>query len=159
MENINEPILTIRPKFSAIMFFLNKYFATLIAIIFLMVITIKANLTIYFIVFIAIYLGYIVIKLITNNRKYNNIAYLFYNDKIIVLNRNRRGEDFVVTYDSIVDILMYQNYMQKFTDIGDLVVKLDDRKFMGKTLSLISIGEYKNTVKEIYNVIYNNEEE
>lgn len=159
MENINEPILTIRPKFSAIMFFLNKYFATLIAIIFLMVITIKANLTIYFIVFIAIYLCYIVIKLITNNRKYNNIAYLFYNDKIIVLNRNRRGEDFVVTYDSIVDILMYQNYMQKFADIGDLVVKLDDRKFMGKTLSLISIGEYKNTVKEIYNVIYNNEEE
>lgn len=150
----NEPLLVIQPKFNPIRYFLNKYLGTLLAIIFLMIITIKANLIIYFLVAIALYLIYILVRCIFTNRQYKKIQYLFYDDKLIILNRTRRGQDTVIYYNEMLDILMAQNYIQRFFDEGELVIKLEQGKVLAKTITLIGINKYKNTTQIIHDIVY-----
>lgn len=159
MEQIKEPNLIIRPTLNTIMYFLNKHFFTLAAIVFLMFFTSQINLIKYFLIGIAFFLIYVIADVLITKHKYKNLQYLFYDDKIIVLNNNKSSNDAVINYNETIDILMYQNYLQKIFDIGDLIIKLDDKKFFGKSLRLISIGKYKETTQKIYNIIYNNGEE
>lgn len=150
----NEPLLVLKPKFNAIRFFGSKYLGTLLAIIFLMYITAKAELTVYFLIAIAVYLAYVVWKCIFTNFQYKRIQYWFYDDKLIILNRTKRGQDLVIYYNETIDILMSQDYMQKFFNEGDLVIKLGEGKVLAKTVTLIGIAKYRETVEKLYSIIY-----
>lgn len=161
MEQINEPVLKLHPQFSPLGYFVNKHLATLLALFFLMYVAAqsKANFTSYFLLTIALYLTYVIINCFITSRKYKKIEYLFYYDKIIILNRNKKGQDNVVYYKDAIDILMSQSYSQKFLNQGNLIIKLEQRKFMGKSVNLISIGNFEKNTQKIYDIIYGNGEE
>ena len=155
-----EPLLTIQPRFNAVAYFVKKYLLTVCIIIFLMAVTASANsgeysyLIPYFLLTLAIYLAYIVVREIIQKKSYRLVQYLFYDDCILVVNRTKRGQDAVIRYSEVVDILVMQNYIQKLCDQGDLIIKLSEGKFFAKTFPLIGIGNFKRTTEEVSQIVY-----
>lgn len=156
----NEPLLTIRPQFNVVDYFIRKHLLTVIVIIALMIFTIAMNpqentqLAPYFLVALALYLIYVLIRAILLKRKYRLVQYMFFEDSLLVINRTRKGQDVVLAYNEIVDILMIQKFIQRFFDQGDLIVKLSEGKFFAKTLNLIGIGNFAKTTREISDIVY-----
>lgn len=159
MEQTNDPILIINPKFNLIAYAINKYGLTLIAIIFLMIVVMNANLDTnvlpYFLAFLILFIIYVFIRSFLVGRKYRLMKYLFYIDKLIVLDDTTRGTDIVIKYNEIFDVLLLQDYIQKIINEGEILIKLSDNKFFGKNVKLLGIINFKETVKKISSIIYN----
>lgn len=162
MKEEKEPLMALRPRFNGIRFFLNKYALTFAAVVFLMIFTLQMNLVdipnlpVYYIIMIIAYIIFIVVNAISTKREFGRIRYLFYDDKLIIINRTKKGQDMVIHYEDIVDILMLQNYVQKFFNDGELIIKLEQGRILSKTVTLIGIGNFKETVQDISSIVYGN---
>ena len=156
----NEPLLVIQPRFNAVEYFVRKYLLTLIVIIGLMIFTVSSNteenlvFVPYFLIALALYLVYIFIRELMLARKYKLVQYLFFVDSLLVINRTRKGQDVVVAYNEIVDILMIQNFFKRMFNQGDLIVKLSEDRFFAKTLNLMGISNFDKRTKQIFDIIY-----
>jgi len=164
MDQEKEPLLTINPRFNAGVLFLSKHLLTLIALIFFMTMCLNienteyGNIFIYFIIIIVCYLIYVVINIFKTKKQYRLVQYIFYDDKVMVLDKRKGHNDSVIYYNQMFDVVMTQNYIQKFFNQGDLVIKLSDAKFFSNNLVIFGIGNFDRTTQEIATIVYGNNE-
>ena len=150
-ENVEDLLFEIRPNFNLyyILFpYIILYFVFFLAcMIFYGSINIYAGFLISLVVLI-VFLFVFVIKLIMTKKHYMHCCYKIYNDKIIYKDRFLNYVDKEIKYVNIREIFMKQSYLQRFFNIGNIV------------LYTSADGEYVNgivitDVKDVMNV-YNN---
>ena len=158
--NNQEPLLYMQPKFNPMRYFLDRHALTLFSMIILMIISLNVsiskveNLPLYCVIIIICYILYVVLKGFKIKKQYKLVEYQFYDDRVIVLNDNKKAKDVEILYSDIVDVLLMQNYVQRFFDEGDFIIKLSEGKVFAKTVSLISVGNFAKNTKKVSQIIY-----
>ena len=155
-----KPLLVVKPKFNPIQYFISKYLLTLIALIFLTIFTLQVytgenkNIGLYFAIAIFAYIIYIIIRMLIQRKRYKLVQYWFYDDSVLVVNKNKKSKDVAIGYNETIDILMTQTFLQKYYNQGDLILKLSEGKIMAKHLTLIGIPNFSETTKKISQIVY-----
>lgn len=159
-ENINQndvkPLLKIKPKFNWLVALFSGHIGTLATLIFLGVVVVQnTKLSIvYFIAVLAIYAMYLVFRALRLKWKYKRTVYLFFEDRLYILKKYGRQEQTMIPYGDIVDILFYQNYLQRIFGMGGLGVKITSGNFFNNIIMLESVEDLNGTIENIRNILY-----
>ena len=159
-DNINQneikPLLKVKPKFNLLVALLSGHIGTLATLIFIGIIVIQNTKTSvwYFIAVLAIYLVYLVLKMLRTKWKYKKTAYLFFEDRLYIIKKYGRQEQIMIPYGDIVDILFYQNYLQKLFGMGGLGIKIASGNFFNNIIMLESIENLNGTIENIRDILY-----
>lgn len=161
-RNVNEnqeeikPLLKLKPHFNLVTALSSKHLGTLATLIFIGVLFVQSNaLEIkYFILILAIYLLYLVIKMFNTKRKYKKTIYLFFEDRMYIYKKYGRQEQVMIPYNDIADVLFYQSYAQKIFGMGSLGVKISSGSFFNNIIMLESLKDLNGSIEKIRNILY-----
>lgn len=155
-QNEIKPLLKLKPKFNLLTALSSKHLGTLATLIFIGVLLVQTSgvNVWYFIAVLAVYIVYLVIRMLWLKKKYKKTAYLFFEDRLFIIKKYGRQEQTMIPYNDIADILFYQNYAQKLFGMGSLGVKISSGNFFNNIIMLESLEDLNGTIEKIRDILY-----
>ena len=154
MEEKKGADLVIKPKFNLLMELINRNIGTIIILLLLIYPAVKLNVIRPYAICLIIYTVYVVISTLIRMMRYQYSKYEFFPDRLVITDSFYKKIPDVVEYKDIKDVLMYQDYVQKFFGYGSIIIKIDTNNILKKEIILPSIENVQNVAVDLNKVIY-----
>ena len=129
MDKNEKANLILKPKYKVLFNFLYSHITTLIIIILILSVLISENQLVgYGVAILVVYLIYLVINAIYNQKKYRNSVYKFYTDRLEYNNKIKNDDLEVVKYTDIIQIKYGQTFLQTVFKIGTIMIYTNNKK-------------------------------
>lgn len=148
-----QPEIKIKPKYQLVYEILNQHGLTIVLLILFIYVAYMLDLFVYYIFFLCLYLLYVVIRAIIRKKKYEKTSFDFYTDKVIYQNSLRDAKEQTLNYSKIKEIRYRQLVLQRFFNIGDILIKQEKEKWFGHKIYIFGVKDVINQYRKIDKLI------
>lgn len=155
MEEKKGAKLVVKSKFNLLMELINRNVGTIIILLLLIYPAVKLNVIKPYVICMIIYAVYVVISTLIRMMRYQCSKYEFYSDRVVITDSFYKRIPNVIEYKDIKDVLIYQDYVQKFFGYGSIIIKINTNNILKKEIILPAIENVQNVAVDLNKVIYN----
>lgn len=154
MDKNEKANLILKPKYKVLFNFLYSHITTLIIIILILAVLISENQLVgYGVAILVVYLIYLVINAIYNQKKYRNSVYKFYTDRLEYNNKIKNDDLEVVKYTDIIQIKYGQTFLQTVFKIGTIMIYTNNKKISKKLIIIHDVKDVKLIYEKILKIM------
>ncbi len=154
MDKNEKANLILKPKYKVLFNFLYSHITTLIIIILILSVLISENQLVgYGVAILVVYLIYLVINAIYNQKKYRNSVYKFYTDRLEYNNKIKNDDLEVVKYTDIIQIKYGQTFLQTVFKIGTIMIYTNNKKISKKLIIIHDVKDVKLIYEKILKIM------
>jgi len=148
-----QPKLVIKSEYNYLYEFLDRNGVTTFILLILLIISIKANLILTYLIIVSIYIAFIILSTVYNKLQYNANVYKFYDDKIIYTNSFINKESKRIKFEDIKEVRVNQMFLQIPFKLGTIVISTNSGKFLDNGILIFGVKNINETYQKIEDII------
>ena len=149
----NTPKLVIRAEYNYLYEFLDRNGITTLILIILLIIAIKSNIVLTYLIVVGIYIIFLILSTIYNKLKYNANVYKFYEDKVIYTDNFINKESKRIKYNDIKEINFNQMFLQMPFKLGTIIIRTNAGGFFNNGILIFGVKDVNETYQKMQEIL------